>query len=73
MRSESLVRLDAEPARQFNNEQLRQELAAQVNEYLARGGAIQTIPSHVAVRPTLRFDLGPTSDRTRAFQYGRGR
>lgn len=60
MRSESLIRLDAEP-RQYNNEGVRQEIAAQVQAFLDKGGEIQRIPSHVGTAPV--FPFGFSADK----------
>jgi hypothetical protein len=68
MRSESLIRLDGPAARDYDNQKQRQVRADQVSEFLARGGEIQRLPSHIASKAVCYFGIGRNG---KTFQYGR--
>lgn len=62
MRSESLVRLDADQGSYTNSEARRCELNAQVNEFLARGGEIQVLHISQYDRDLKLFNRGKCVD-----------
>ena len=66
MRSDKLIRLGGEsaPPRNYNNDGIRTAIADQVAEYLARGGQIQEVPSHIGTRPAFGFGIAPFPLRT---------
>lgn len=59
MRSETMRRFHVEqPARNYGNDPAREQIASQVDEFLAKGGEIQEVESHIGTQPTFGFNLG---------------
>lgn len=62
MRSDKLVRLDQSvPVRRTRGDS--DEIARHTQEFLARGGRIQKLPSNVGARPAHTFNASPVVDR----------
>jgi hypothetical protein len=61
MRSDKLIRLGEEspPPRNYNNDGIRTAIADQVAEYLAKGGQIEEVPSHIGARAEFGFGIAP--------------
>lgn len=64
MRSDKLIRLGEEPPRNYNNEPARTAIADQVAEYLARGGQIEEVPSHISAQAAFGWGIAPFPLRT---------
>jgi hypothetical protein len=66
MRSDKLIRLGEEspPPRNYNNDGIRTEIADQVAEYLANGGQVEEVPSHIGARAEFGFGIAPFPLRT---------
>ena len=62
MRSDKPIRLDQPvPVRRTRGDS--DEIARQTQEFLARGGRIQELPSNVGARPLHTFNASPVVDR----------
>lgn len=59
IRSESLRRLHVEqPPRHYATDDRRAELQSQVDEFLAAGGKIETLPSNMSSSATFALSFG---------------
>ena len=61
MRSDKLIRLGVEstPPRNYVNDDTRRAIADQVAEYLAKGGQIEEVPSHIGARADFGWGIAP--------------
>ena len=66
MRSDKLIRLgvDSNPPRNYVNDDTRRAIADQVAEYLAKGGEIKEVPSHIGARADFGWGIAPFPLRT---------